>query len=222
VADGSVSSFERTTRKNTMPVVTQDAVRETPFLTEFAFTRLLQWLDDGVDSGGETYLEMRRRLVSYFDRRNRPSADELADETLNRISRTLEKSGAIATRPPARYCFVVARFVLLEDFRNQYRHTPFDEERGAASSTDADTLGGIGGVLATQEQRLSGLDCCLQTLKPEQRELIVEYYRDARRDRIDGRRNLAKRLGISMNALGIRASRIRGALEACVTTFTST
>ena len=39
-----------------------------------AFTRLLQWLDDGSDSRGERYLEMRRRLVAYFDRRNRPAA----------------------------------------------------------------------------------------------------------------------------------------------------
>ena len=42
-----------------------------------AFTRLLQWLDDGSDSRGERYLEMRRRLVAYFDRRNRPAADVL-------------------------------------------------------------------------------------------------------------------------------------------------
>jgi hypothetical protein len=47
---------------------------------------------------------MRRRLVAYFDRRNRPGADELADETFNRIASTLEKTGLIATRPPARYC----------------------------------------------------------------------------------------------------------------------
>jgi hypothetical protein len=85
--------------------------------TETAFGRLLEWLDDGVDSNGETYLEIRRRLVSYFDRRNRLSADELADETLSRIGRTLEKDGTIAVRPPARYCYVVAKFVLLEDIR---------------------------------------------------------------------------------------------------------
>ena len=63
---------------------------------------MLEWLDDGVESDGETYLEMRRRLVQYFDRRNRLSADDLADEALNRIARTLEKDGSIATTPPAR------------------------------------------------------------------------------------------------------------------------
>ena len=79
-----------------MYVVTQNVFQEDPALTTPAFNRLLEWLDNGVDSHGETYLEMHRRLVSYFDRRNRSTADDLADETFTRIARTLEKDGAIA------------------------------------------------------------------------------------------------------------------------------
>jgi hypothetical protein len=111
-----------------MDVVTREVEREEPESTETAFTRLLEWLDDGIDSGGETYLEMRRRLVANVDRRNRPAADALADETFDRISRTLETS-SIAVTPPARYCYVIARFVLLEDIRRERRSVPFDETR---------------------------------------------------------------------------------------------
>ena len=89
-----------------MHVLTEQVFRKEPELSQFVFDRLLEWLDDGTESHGERYLEMRRRLVSYFDRRNRPAADELADETLNRVARTLEQTGDIATRPPARYCYV--------------------------------------------------------------------------------------------------------------------
>jgi DNA-directed RNA polymerase specialized sigma24 family protein len=177
---------------------------------------LLEWLDDGVESRGEAYLEMRRRLVSYFDRRNRLSADELADETLNRIGRTLEKDGVIATRPPARYCYVVAKFVLLEDIRRGNLSTPLDEpkivEVSAARRSEPDESAAI------QEQRLDCLDRCLQELKPEQRELVIDYYRDAGHQKIERRRDIAKQRGISMNALGIRACRIRNTLEACVET----
>jgi hypothetical protein len=35
--------------------------------TEPAFRRFLEWLDEGQDSNGERYFEMRRRLVRYFD-----------------------------------------------------------------------------------------------------------------------------------------------------------
>ena len=103
---------------------------------------MLEWLDDGVDSHGERYLEMRRRLVSYFDRRNRPDADELVDETFNRIARTLEQTGAIATTPPARYCYVVARFVLLENLRRDRRFLPYDEARDAGERLTVAAMNG--------------------------------------------------------------------------------
>jgi len=197
-------------------VLTQEIGQEEPTLTEVAFTRLLAWLDDGTDSDGEKYLEARRRLVTYFDRKNRPAPDTLADQTLNRISRTLEESGEIATKPPLRYCYVVARFVLLEDVRRERRHVQFDDVRHVnavswPASADADTDAAF-----VQERRLACLDRCLRKLKPEQQHLIVDYYGDARRQRIARRRTLAARLGITMNALGIRAWRIRAALENCV------
>src|SRR5882672_8434992 len=67
--------------------------------TPAAFSRFLTWLDEGVDSGGETYLEMRRRLVSYFDRKRCVSPDELADETLSRVVRRLDEEGTITESP---------------------------------------------------------------------------------------------------------------------------
>ena len=193
----------------------QDALREESRITHLAFRRLLAWLDDGVESNGERYLEMRRRLVAYFDRRNRPGADELADETFNRVASTLEKTGLIATRPPARYCYVIAKYVLLEDIRRQNRHVPLDETWNADVARGAVRLGPDEAVIV-REQRLDCLDRCLQELKPEQRDLIVEYYADVRRQKIERRRALAARLGVTMNGLGIRAWRIRESLMTCV------
>lgn len=198
-------------------MLTQEALRDDTTLTAFAFTRLLEWLDDGVSSEGQRYLEMRRRLVLYFDRRNRSTAEELADETLNRVGRTLAQDGEIATRPPARYCYVIARFVLLEDIRRERRYVQLDERRTAIASrrwrltaVDSDDR------LAMREGRLDCLDRCLEALKPAQRDLVVEYYRDVRREKIERRKGLAERLGISMNALGIRVCRIRDTLTACL------
>ena len=194
-----------------MSTVTQRIDRPDSGTSSTAFTRLLRWLDDGRNSHGERYLDMRRRLIDYFDRRNRPAPDVLADETFDRISRTLEESGSIRVTPPARYCYVVARFVLLEDIRAGRRSVPFDEAR----------LSGRPGLPieaedGTAQRSLDCLDRCLERLKPDDRHLIVEYYRDARRERIDRRRSLAERLGITMNALGIRAWRLRSSLETCV------
>lgn len=193
------------------------SVREERILSPVAFNRLLAWLDDGRDTQGETYLEMRRRLVSYFDRRNRLSADELADEALNRVARTLETDGSIAITPPARYCYVVAKFVLLEDIRRERTALRAGESRSMDVATVRDPKRPeTDDEAADREHELACLDRCLQTLRSDQRELVIEYYRDARREKIERRQNLAKRLGITMNALAIRASRIRATLETCV------
>ena len=144
-----------------------------------AFREFLKWLDEGVDSGGERYLEMRRRLVRYFDRKNCPSPDELADETLNRVARRLaEEEGGITNTSPAHYCYIVARFVFLEYMRRP-DHVPI-------SLDDASDFAGLGSRLdassepddaaETKAKLLACLERCLSKLEPGHRELIVEYY----------------------------------------------
>jgi len=179
--------------------------------TQITFQRLLGWLDEGIDSGGERYLEVRRRLVQYFGRKNCLHPDELADETLNRVARRLEEEGGIADTPPARYCYIAARFVFLE-----YRRTPGQVSIETRSELAGEC--GFGGRDSNEDAatRLHCLDCCLARLRPEDRDVILEYYRGDRREKIDRRRNLASKLGVSVNALTIRACRIRDRLEECV------
>jgi DNA-directed RNA polymerase specialized sigma24 family protein len=198
---------------------TQAIVREELPLTPAAFQRLLEWLDDGVDSHGERYLEMRRRLVFYFDRRNRPNAEDLADETFNRIGRTLERDGVMATTPPVRYCYAVARYVLFGDFRRGCKEVPLGDRlsRGDHATPPDPRVALDDEPLHIREQRLECLERCLNELRPDQRTLVLEYYR-AGREKIERRRDLARRLGITMNALSIRVSRIRAALETSVET----
>jgi DNA-directed RNA polymerase specialized sigma24 family protein len=182
-------------------------------LTPIALNRLLAWLDEGVESCGTRYLEMHRRLVSYFDRRNRVAADELADETLKRVARKLEDTRGGVAMPPAQYCYIIAKYVLLEDVRRERRTTPFDEARPAIEA--APGAGSLHDDAAGHEERLDCLDRCLGTLAADERRLIVEYYRHTG-SRIEHRHRMAMRRGISDNALRIRAHRIRERLTCCV------
>src|SRR5512138_849956 len=100
---------------------TQDPAREADRRPEQAFQRLLEWLDEGLNSDGRKYLEMRRRLVAYFERKNCPYPDELADETLNRVARRIEEEGTIEGDAPARYCYITARFVFMEHLRTRQK-----------------------------------------------------------------------------------------------------
>ena|SRR5690242_13117946 len=174
-----------------------------------AFHRFLEWLDEGVDSGGQRYLDLRRRLTSYFDRKNCPSPDDLADETLKRVARRLEEEGGIVDTSPARYCYIVARFVFLE-FQRRAQPAPviLDELPGRSLRADE-----------AEERRQKLLDClegCVGRLETSQRDLILGYYLGERRTKIENRRRLAAKFGLSVNAMSIRACRIRNRLEACV------
>ncbi len=187
-------------------------------LTQGAFRGLLAWLDEGRDSSGENYLETRRRLVSYFDRKSCLPPDELADETLNRVARRLEEEGSITGATPAQYCYIVAKYVFLEYQRRTDRgQVSLDElsnPRHPASSPAE--LSALSEAAESRENRLDCLERCLQNLEPDNRDLIIQYYRGEQRAKIDNRRALAARLGITTNALGIRACRVRDKLEACV------
>jgi hypothetical protein len=85
-------------------------------LTAQSFQHLLEWLGAGT-AEGQAYLEMRRRLVAYFDRKNCRDPNDLADEVLNRVARRLEEPVPVDIEPPAKYCFIVARFVFMEHLR---------------------------------------------------------------------------------------------------------
>ncbi len=185
-------------------------------LSARCFQGLLSWFDQGTNSNGQTYLEIRRRLVAYFDRKNCPAPDELADETLNRVARRLEEEGAIETESSAKYCYTVARFVFMEQLRSMQkenvlladlrRHTPANNL--AALEVDDKK--------ESKEKMLNCLEQCANKLEPSSRRIILRYYVGKERVKIGNRRALAASLEISMNALSIRACRIREKLEACI------
>ena len=61
-------------------------------------------------------------------------------------------------------------------------------------------------------------DRCMDSLPPESRQLILDYYQEERRAKIQRRQQLADRLHIPLNALRIRTHRIRITLEECIRT----
>ena len=164
-----------------------------------------------MDTNGQSYVAIRERLLGYFDRKNCLNADELADETLNRVARRLdEEGGNIETETPAKYCYIVARFIFMEYLRaNEKELAALDNVSRQAivmSNEDRDR----------KENMLECLDRCAAKLEVSQRELIFGYYSGEQRVKIENRRSLAQTLGITVNALSIRACRIRDKLESCV------
>src|ERR1700744_759931 len=169
--------------------------------TKNSFEQFLHWLDEGSGSGGEKYLEMHRRLAAYFDRKNCLSADELADETLARVAQKLQEKGEITDLSPAHYCYVTAKFVFLEYIRQAKRSEVGLDELPPSSQPRVEAVAAhpFSTVRDNQEQMLEYLDQCLKKLPPVDSELILEYYQGEQQEKIQRRRQLGERLGLSAN-----------------------
>jgi DNA-directed RNA polymerase specialized sigma24 family protein len=180
-------------------------------LTANAFTKLLDSLGEDRERAGEKYEDLRRTLIRFFQWRGAPFPEEHADETFNRVARKLDEG--VEIKNIGGYCYEVSRLVCLEALKSRdSRRQPLEESNLA----EVEVANGTDEALE-KELRLSCLDDCLRRLPIESRELIVEYYRDEKRGRIDRRKTLAERLGLRRDALANRAQRVRDRLERCVT-----
>ncbi len=176
-------------------------------MTQEAFDRLLASLDADREQAGRKYIRLRFKIVKYFEWRGAAFPDREADVTINRVARRIEEGQDVHNLNA--YFYGVARRVFAESLKAQRRE---QEALGCLSAvspqeSDADL---------DAEERRACLDRCLQALPEETRELIVEYYEEEKGKKVEHRKRLAARLGIPLNALRIRAHRIRVGLEACV------
>lgn len=171
-------------------------------MTPEAFDRLLTWLGDDRDSAARKYEEIRRGLIRIFIARGCRWAEELADETINRVVRKIfEVADNFDDNDPARYFYGVARNVHREYLHNLSRPLPAEPPPPADPPSPA------------EEECLAS---CLGRLEAPARDLVIDYFSRDKQAKIDLHKQMAARLGVTVNALRIRAFRIRGSLRECV------
>jgi DNA-directed RNA polymerase specialized sigma24 family protein len=184
----------------------QDHARQKWTLTQDAFDRLLLALGGDRDSGGDKYLEIRTNLTRFFEWRGCSFPEDHADETFNRIAKKIDEGEKILN--PAGYAMGVARLLLLEIMKSRQREQSALNEIGTASE--------VADVADDGDDRLECLQNCLETLSPDNRELILQYYQGEKSEKIRNRKKLLDRLGIPVNTLRMRALRLRERLQGCV------
>ena len=175
-------------------------------LTQEAFDSLLACLDQDRERAGEMYETIRRKLVKFFEWRHCRSPEDLADETLNRVTRRILEGEHVDDLPA--YCYGVARLQHLE-LRKRPEFSP-----AALDEIDALPLFVPGGD--RPDVKIECFNDCLDTLTARSREMLIRYYEEEGGAKSDNRRQLAEEMGIPLNALRIRVHRIRERLEACV------
>lgn len=176
---------------------------ENASITQESFKILLGWLDSNDESAAERYEKIRARLIRIFIGRGCYEAELLADRTIDRVITKVPQISSNYVGDPAAYFYGVANKIHLEWLRTQKR------EREATFVDHADEP-------EEEGAEFSCLEDCLDKLPRESREMILEYYHDEKRAKIERRKSLAVKLGISIGALQIKASRVRARLSGCV------
>jgi len=161
---------------------------------------MLIWLDGDRERAGEKYERIRQKLIRIFTCRGCANPEELTDETINRVTRKIQDIADTYEGDPALYFYGVAQRVHLESVRKKPDVDPLPPPDPPEQV----------------EREYSCLERCMEQLPPKSRELVLQYYQQDKRAKIDNRKELADRLGIALNALRIRAHRIRSSLQVCM------
>ena len=167
-----------------------------------SFNRLLAWLDPEPEQAGKKYEEIRRKLIRIFASRGSWAAEELADETIDRVGNKVADLAAGYVGDPSLYFFGVANLVFLEWRR-----------KSTAPALAPPPLPDSAEEKEREDQCLSR---CMATLPPPHRHLLLDYYREEKQAKINRRKALAAGLGLTDNALKIKVFRLRASLQECL------
>ena len=179
-------------------------------LTQKALDRFLDRLNTDRDLAGQAYESIRRKLMSFFRYNGHHEGEVLVDETLDRVIRKMDE---VEINDLMSFIQGVARRVSSESHKSRSREIPLDKiyEPSEQPSKDTDE-----DLLFTR--RLQCLEqCAARCLSHADRDLMFEFYRYDKSQKIENKKNMAQSLGITMVAFRVRAFRARQKLENCAT-----
>src|SRR5689334_4150850 len=178
-------------------------------LTKDKFEQLLAWLDPEREQAAIRYEAIRISLIRILTWRGCNNAEDLADETINRVAEKVHLLRETYVGDPAIYFYAVAKRLAKEEQRRANSEVAISEGYYVARFPDETDA-------ATEETLYECLSACLRRAGEEKGRMILSYYSGERNVKIANRRALAEELGIPLNALRVRMHRIRGSLEKCI------
>lgn len=175
------------------------------------FEQFLKTLDLDRNQAAEKYVALRERLERFFEWRNCENVEQLTDIVFDRVVKKISSGEKIENAEA--YCVTVAKFVLMENRREVLRSEELDENSKEISSiNNKEEFADEDGIKA---KRFKCLDKCLAELSVDKRKLLINYFDTDEATMIPTRKSLAKKLGINLNTLRIRISRLKTKIEKC-------
>jgi len=176
------------------------------------FEALLRGLDPDRNRAGEKYENLRRKLIKFFEWNLCFPAEDLADDTLDRVEQRL---GDMEIHDVAGFAWGVAKNVRRETHKAAGRTVYLSDLVGNQGQT-TDAPGNEKDVYEKmqQERRFKCLELCLLRMAERDRETFLAYH-NVKGERTQYRQALARRLGLTLGTLRVRVNRLRDDLERC-------
>ena len=187
-------------------------------LTREALDALLDYLDSDRQNAAREYEAIRQRLIKLFRWRGCLSFEEYADKTIDRVARRIAEGVEIRTTNPYALFYGVAMNLLKEHWRTAERESAALDGllRSQELSEDPEQARGRRDEEDLLEDRLQCLHHCMGQLSSDNLLLIKKYYTEGGLLDKNQRKQVADEMKISLNALRVRAYRIRSGVEQCV------
>lgn len=187
-------------------------------LTQEAFDKLLDSLDNDRQKAAEKYERIRKRLANFFEYRGCSSPEDYADTTINCAAKKLDSGSEIYSNDPLSFFIGIARNILQEYWEQVPKHATSLDQLPDTNHPFVDAID----TIQREEDRhrseaeLKCLEDCLEKSGGENRDLIMSYYVGEKGQKIRNRKRMAEELDIAPGNLRLRAFRLRAKLEDCV------
>jgi DNA-directed RNA polymerase specialized sigma24 family protein len=173
-------------------------------LTPDAFQAFLAWLSPQNTEDGEAYEKARNRLVIFFAGRQCRDPESLADKTIDIA--TFKIAEIPSEVQPIAYLLGIAKNVFREyqrEIEKELTASVANQKYQSASQTEV-------------ERNHTCLERCLNELPQEDHTILLNYYSQAKRAKIELHRQLAERHRLTPNALRNRVFRLNQRMARCI------
>ena len=174
-----------------------------------SFDEILAWFNPDRELAALIYVQLREDLTKLFIWNHSPDPEGSTDEVFDRVAKKVHQLRQTYVGDPKLYFYGVARNIIKElpkKIRSQTSLQGTEPASDPRRETEQETAA----------MREDCLRSCLQKISQDKRDLILGYYAMDKQAKIEHHKEMAERLGISVETLRVKAYRIRGKLEQCI------
>ncbi len=172
------------------------------------FNALLGLFSANREEAGEKYEQIRAGLIRFFQFKGCADPQGLADETINRVAAKLHAFDTSKNIQLVSYFYGFASNILMEYRRKAAKESALADRQISAPAISVEEN--------AIDPDITCLEQCMEELKADEKELVIEYYSRDRQERIELRHRICERLNCSAPTLYVRIFRIKGTLKDCI------